>query len=56
MVPTFVCIRKDVSTDIFLMQPLLCWANFASPGWGIVKVSENLGTTTVVPVAPVAHF
>ena len=35
------------------MQPCQWWAEFASPGWKRVKVSENLGATAVTPVAPV---
>ena len=29
------------------------WADSTSPGWNRVKVSENLGATTVALVAPV---
>ena len=28
------------------------WAESAPPGWNRVKVSANLGATTVAPVAP----
>ena len=35
------------------MQPLQCWAESALPGGDRVKVSENLGATSVAPVAPV---
>ena len=33
--------------------PLRCWGRICPPplGWNRVKVSENLGATTVVPVA-----
>ena len=38
------------------MQPLRCWAESALPGGDRVKVSENLGATVVVPVAPVDAY
>ena len=34
------------------MRPLRWRAEFAPLGWDRVKVSENLGTTAVAPVAP----
>ena len=37
----------------FLVRPPRWWAESATPGWNRVKVSENLGATAVVPVAPV---
>ena len=35
------------------MRPLQWWAESALPGGDRVKVSENVGATSVVPVAPV---
>ena len=35
------------------MRPLRWWAESAPPGGNRVKVSENLGATSVAPVAPV---
>ena len=35
------------------MRPLQWWAESAPLGWDRVKVSENLGATSVAPVAPV---
>ena len=35
------------------MRPLQWWAESAPPGGDRVKVSENLGATSVAPVAPV---
>ena len=35
------------------MRPLRWWAKSAPPGGDRVKVSENLGATSVAPVAPV---
>ena len=35
------------------MRPRQWWAESAPPGWNRVKVSENLGATSVAPVAPV---
>ena len=35
------------------MRPLRWWAESAPPGGDRVKVSENLGATSVAPVAPV---
>ena len=35
------------------MQPLRWWAESASPSGDRVKESENLGATSVTPVAPV---
>ena len=35
------------------MRPLQWWAESAPPGGDMVKVSENLGPTSVAPVAPV---
>ena len=29
-----------------------CWAESVPPGWNRIKVSENLGATAVVLVAP----
>ena len=43
---------RDVTVNTFLVWPLRCWAESAPLGWNRVKVSENLGATTVVPVAP----
>ena len=34
------------------MRPLRWWAESAPPGGDRVKVSENLGATSVAPVAP----
>ena len=34
------------------MRPLQWWAESAPPGEDRVKVSENLGATSVAPVAP----
>ena len=34
------------------MRPLRWWAKSALPGGDRVKVSENLGATSVAPVAP----
>ena len=45
--------NRDVTTGKFEVQPLRWWAESASHGWDRVKVSENLGTTAVVLVAPV---
>ena len=46
-------ITLDVSKGKCLVQPLQWWAESAIRGWNRVKVSENLGRTVVVPVAPV---
>ena len=35
------------------MRPLRWWVESAPPGGDRVKVSENLGATSVAPVAPV---
>ena len=35
------------------MQPLRWWAKSAPPGGDMVKAFENLGVTSVAPVAPV---
>ena len=35
------------------MRPLRWWAESGPPGGDSVKVSENLGATSVAPVAPV---
>ena len=35
------------------MRPLRWWAESAPPGADRVKLSENLGATSVAPVAPV---
>ena len=35
------------------MRPLQWWVESAPPGGDRVKVSENLGATSVAPVAPV---
>ena len=36
------------------MRPLRWWAESAPlPGWNRFEVSENLGVTAVIPVAPV---
>ena len=32
----------------FLVRPLQWWAESATSGWNRIKVSENLGATTVV--------
>ena len=42
----------DVTTGKIQVRPLRWWAKSAPHGWGRVKVSENLGATAVVPVAP----
>ena len=40
----------------FLVRPLRWWAESATTGGNRVKGPENLGATTVVPVAPVDTF
>ena len=35
------------------MRPLQWWAESAPPGGDRVKVSENLGATSIAPIAPV---
>ena len=35
------------------MRQCQWWAESAPPGWDRVKVSENLGATSVAPVTPV---
>ena len=37
---------------IIYIRPLRWWAESVPPGWDRVKVSENLGATSVAPVAP----
>ena len=37
-----------------LVQPPQCWSNPSD--WNRVKIFENLGVTTVVPVAPIVTF
>ena len=34
------------------VRPLRWWAESVPPSWDRVKVSENLGATSVAPVAP----
>ena len=33
-----------------------CWAESVPPGWNRIKVSENIGATAHVPVAPLVTF
>ena len=46
---TYVPIR-DVTTGKIQVRPLRWWAKSAPHGWDRVKVSENLGATTVPKV------
>ena len=41
---------RDVS-----MGKCFLWAESVLPGWNSVKVSENVGATVVILVAPVDH-
>ena len=45
-------ILRDVILGKIQVRPLRWWAESAPPGWDRVKVSENLGATSVAPVAP----
>ena len=47
------CIFRDVTTRKVLVRPRQWWVESAPPDWNRVKVSENLGATSVAPVAPV---
>ena len=44
---------RDVTTGKIQVLPLQWWAESAPPGCNRVKVSQNLGATSVAPVAPV---
>ena len=44
---------REVPARHFEMRPLQWWAESAFPGGDRVNVSENLGATSVAPVAPV---
>ena len=44
---------RDVTAGKIWMRPLQWWAESAPPGGDRVKVYENLGATSVAPVAPV---
>ena len=44
---------RDVTVEIFQLRPLQWLAESAPLGWDRVKVSDNLGATSVAPVAPV---
>ena len=43
---------RDVIMGKIQVRPLRWWAESAPPSWDRVKVSENLGATSVAPVAP----
>ena len=43
---------RDLTTREILVGPRQWWVESAPPDWNRVKVSENLGATSVVPVAP----
>ena len=45
--------RRDVFMGKYLVRPLQCWAESAPLDQNRVKVSENLGATSVASVAPV---
>ena len=51
----YICIlaSRDVTAGKIEMRPLRWWAESALPGRDRVKVTENLGATSVAPVAPV---
>ena len=44
---------RNLTKGKVYLHPLQWWAEAASPGGDRVKVSKNLGATSVAPVAPV---